>query len=67
MKIYLSKINEDWIIDRVKKEWSDNNRSITTKYIFNSDIIWIISPWQTDEAASATILQTLGSSNVAAN
>ena len=45
MKIYLSKINEDWIIDRVKKEWSDNNRSITTKYIFNSDIIWIISPW----------------------
>lgn len=45
MKIYLSKINEDWIIDRIKKEWSENNKSITTQYIFKSDIIWIISPW----------------------
>ena len=45
MKIYLSKINEDWIIDRVKKEWLENNKDISTKYIYNSDLIWIISPW----------------------
>ena len=45
MKIYLSKINEDWIIDRVKKEWLEGNKDISTKYIFNSDLIWIVSPW----------------------
>ncbi len=45
MKIYLSKINEDWIIDRVKKEWLQGNKEISTKYILNSDLIWIISPW----------------------
>ncbi|MGA0412885.1 MAG: glycosyltransferase family 4 protein [Candidatus Puniceispirillales bacterium] len=45
MKIYLSKINEDWIIDRVKKEWLENNKDISTKYLYNSDLIWIISPW----------------------
>jgi hypothetical protein len=45
MKIYLSKINEDWIIDRVKREWLEANKDISTKFIFNSDLIWIISPW----------------------
>ena len=45
MKIYLSKINESWIIDRVRKEWYENNKDISTKFIKKPDVIWIISPW----------------------
>ncbi len=45
MKIYLSKINEDWIVDRVRKDWYKHNKSISTKFIKNSSIVWIISPW----------------------
>lgn len=45
MKIYLSKINESWIVDRVKDEWLEYNDEISTKKIKDSDIIWIISPW----------------------
>ena len=45
MKIFVSKINESWIIDRVRKEWITHNKQLTSKFIFNSDIIWIIAPW----------------------
>ena len=45
MKIFVSKINESWIIDRVRKEWITNNRSLTSKFAFNADVIWIVSPW----------------------
>ncbi len=45
MKIYLSKINESWIVDRVRDDWYRHNEDISSKKIHNSDIIWIISPW----------------------
>ena len=45
MKIYLSKINESWIIDRMRKEWYEYNKSISTVNKWSSNIIWIISPW----------------------
>ena len=45
MKIYLSKINESWIVDRVRKEWYEYNKKISTNSIKKSDLIWIISPW----------------------
>jgi len=45
MKIYLNSAKENWIVDRVKKEWIIFNKNITTKYLFNSEIIWIIAPW----------------------
>ena len=45
MKIYLSKINESWIVDRMRKEWYENNKNISTNSIKKSNIIWIISPW----------------------
>ena len=47
MKIYLTKINESWIIDRIKKEWTSSNKKITTKNLYFSDIIWNIAPWAT--------------------
>lgn len=45
MKIFLSEINENWIIDRLKNEWTEYNPDITTNKAKNADIIWIISPW----------------------
>ena len=45
MKIYLSKINESWIIDRVRDEWYKYNHSISTEKIKDANIIWIIAPW----------------------
>ena len=45
MKIYLSKINESWIVDRVREEWYEYNSSISTENIKDADLIWIIAPW----------------------
>ena len=45
MKVYLNKINESWIIDRVRKDWYKNNKDISTNLINKSNIFWIISPW----------------------
>ena len=45
MKIYLSKINESWIVDRVREEWYKHNHPISTEKIKEADVIWIIAPW----------------------
>ena len=39
MKIYLNSVKENWIVDRVKKEWITLNKNITSNYLFNSEII----------------------------
>ena len=53
MKIYLSKINESWIVDRMRKEWYENNKNISTNSIKKSNIIWIISPWIWEKISKA--------------
>ena len=45
MKIFLSKINESWIVDRMRSDWYEHNDKISTENIISSNIIWIISPW----------------------
>lgn len=45
MKIYLSNLNESWIVDRIRDEWYKYNSEISTKLIYRSDIVWIIAPW----------------------
>ena len=45
MKIYLNRANENWIVDRFRNEWYKLNSDISTNYLRNSDIVWIISPW----------------------
>lgn len=45
MKIYLSKINESWIVDRVRTDWYKHNSLISTESMLVADVIWIISPW----------------------
>ena len=47
MKIYLTNINESWIIDRIRNERISNNKKITTKYSYLSQIIWDVAPWTT--------------------
>ncbi len=45
MKIFLTKINESWIVDRMRSDWYEYNSEISTESLRSSDIIWIISPW----------------------
>ena len=45
MKIFIPKINESWIVDRFRNEWYENNRNLTTRSIYNADVIWIMAPW----------------------
>tara|TARA_B110000008_G_scaffold137089_1_gene139060 strand:- start:43 stop:951 length:909 start_codon:yes stop_codon:yes gene_type:complete len=45
VKVYLSDINESWIVDRVREEWYKYNPELSSKNIKIADTIWIISPW----------------------
>jgi len=45
MNIFIPKTQEDWIIDRIRNEWYAFNSNCSTKFIFNSNIIWILAPW----------------------
>lgn len=45
MKIFINKINENWIVDNLKAEFLLEFPKITTKNFFKSNIVWIISPW----------------------
>ena len=44
-KVYLNQINEDWVVDRFRKEWYEYNSEISSERINDSDIVWIIAPW----------------------
>tara|TARA_B100002019_G_scaffold285670_1_gene294990 strand:+ start:11731 stop:12648 length:918 start_codon:yes stop_codon:yes gene_type:complete len=45
MKIYITKINESWIVDRMRKEWYLKNSTISTRFGFRSNVVWMIAPW----------------------
>ena len=45
MKIFLNKISEDWIIDRVSSEFKKNFKTLITRNIKKADVVWIIAPW----------------------
>tara|TARA_B100000945_G_C20404427_1_gene609208 strand:- start:75 stop:992 length:918 start_codon:yes stop_codon:yes gene_type:complete len=44
-KIFLNKTREGWVVDRFRSEWYSNNSDISTRFITQADIIWIIAPW----------------------
>ena len=56
MKIYLSKINESWIIDRIREEWYLNNKDISTKSLNRANVVWIIAPWVWKKLPSKKLL-----------
>ena len=45
MKVYLSKINESWVVDRMREEWYMNNTGISVEEPKKANLVWIISPW----------------------
>jgi glycosyltransferase involved in cell wall biosynthesis len=45
MKVYLTNLNESWIVDRLRDEWYQHNASISVDSIKQAEIIWIIAPW----------------------
>ena len=45
MKIFLTKLNESWIVDKVRNEFLDNYPEYTTNRISKADIVWVIAPW----------------------
>lgn len=46
MKIFIKSPNENWILDRITKEWRTLKPDYCTDSLDNADLIWIISPWQ---------------------
>jgi len=46
VKIYLNDPKESWIVDRIRKEWYENNHDIVTDNIDECDVLWIVAPWQ---------------------
>jgi len=45
MKIFINNIDENWIVDRLRNEFYEDNQDILTNNIKNADILWIIAPW----------------------
>lgn len=44
-KVYINKIKENWIVDRLKNEFTHFSDNLTTNYQRKADLIWIIAPW----------------------
>ena len=44
-RIFLNSAGENWIVDRLKDEWMSHNKNHSTNDLRNSDILWIIAPW----------------------
>ena len=55
MKIYLNKARENWILDRLRKEWYEYNIDISSKLLINSDTIWLASPWTWKKLNQSTL------------
>ena len=55
MKIYLNKARENWILDRLRKEWYEYNFDISSKLLINSDTIWLASPWTWKKLNQSTL------------
>jgi len=45
MRVYITKANESWVVDRFREEWYEHYPQISTKNILFADLVWIISPW----------------------
>ena len=43
--IFLNELDENWIVDRFRREWYEFNGHYSTTNIKEADIIWIIAPW----------------------
>ncbi len=44
-KVFVLPPQEDWIVDRLVKEWYEFNADISTKDIMESDVVWLLADW----------------------
>lgn len=44
-KVFALAPNENWIVDRIVKEWNEYNADITTKNINEAGTIWLVADW----------------------
>ena len=45
MKIFMNKAGENWILDRIHKEWYEHNPSVATMDIDGCDVVWLMAAW----------------------
>ncbi len=45
MKVYFHAPNENWIVDRFKKEWDEDNSDISVSKPEDADVLWICADW----------------------
>ena len=45
MKVFVLSPKEDWICDRLVSEWCNSFKSITTKNIYEANIVWLLAGW----------------------
>jgi glycosyltransferase involved in cell wall biosynthesis len=43
-KVFINKVGEGWILDRMREEWIQGKNPYT-RYYSQSDIVWLIAPW----------------------
>ncbi len=46
MKVFLNNPKESWIVDRIREEWYNNNQETVVDTMSESDVIWVVAPWQ---------------------
>ena len=45
MKVFVLAPQEDWICDRLAVEWYENFSHLSTRNIYEADIIWLLAGW----------------------
>jgi glycosyltransferase involved in cell wall biosynthesis len=55
MKIYINSAKENWIVDRIKKEWKKSNPNSYTHFSSKADIVWLLAPWTWKKVNTKTL------------
>jgi glycosyltransferase involved in cell wall biosynthesis len=45
MKVFVNQPHENWICDRFAEEWYSNNLNISTRNLYEADVIWLQADW----------------------
>lgn len=55
-KVFVLPSNEDWIIDRFAKEWSEDNADITVSNPRDADVIWVLADFCWNKLPSSLLI-----------
>ena len=45
MKVFVLAPRENWICDRIAKEWYENNKDVSTNDPLKADVLWLLAGW----------------------